>query len=134
MDARADLALTRSLTALPGWEWRPRVGVRQGERRSTVVEVYEGEWLDTAYVELRVAWGDYASMLAHPEYIALDFECATTGGHLLALLDGPVNAERLPVAGSHLWRVSDEQHTCEDTSLARACAGLARARGHWKKA
>ena len=130
---RADLAFTRSLTALPGWEWRTRMGVQERGGRAAVTDVYVGDWLDTSYTELRLLLGDGTTVLAHPDYVALDFGCATTGGHLLAMLDGPVNAERVPVMGFHLWRVSDAHNTREDTSLARACADLARARGYWRK-
>jgi hypothetical protein len=130
MDAREDLALTRSLTALPGWAWHARMGVRQGERSATVLEVYEGEWLDTAYIELRLSMSDGMTPLAHPDYVALDFDCGTTGGHLLNLLDGPVDAMR--VGGR--WCVRDESATAEAPTLARACAGLARERGYWRQA
>jgi hypothetical protein len=129
MDARKDLTFTRSLTALPGWEWRVRMGVQAGSLLATVLEVYVGDWLDAHYIELRLSRKDGGSSLAHPDYVALDFDCATTGGHLLALLDGPVDATR--VEGR--WRVRDEHATAEAPTLARACAGLARERGYWRK-
>jgi hypothetical protein len=130
MDAREDLALTRSLTALPGWEWHVRMGVREGSLPATVLEVCVGDWLDTHYTELRLSRGEDGFSLAHPDYVALDFDCGTTGGHLLNLLDGPVDAMR--VAGR--WCVRDEHATAEAATLARACAGLARERGYWRQA
>lgn len=134
MDAREDLALTRALTALPGWEWRVRMGVQESGYFATVREVYVGEWLDTRYTELRLSRWDDDFIPAHPDYVALDFDCATTGGHLLALLAGPVDVTRtLDADGTHRWRVSDGTvQTDPAATLARACANLAFARGYWR--
>lgn len=101
--------LARDVVKLPGWRWRPGMKTRRGR----VVQGCIGAVLPA---------GDC------PLQSAPDLDDPATGGLVLWLLEGRIEATRDGLGG---WRLSDVSHEVYSDTLGQACARLAYLRGHW---